>query len=92
MPKEACRIRLEVTDVRVERLNDISEEDTKAEGIEKTPFGYKNYNKSYPVFEYMGGGTEALRSYMSLWESINGEGSWDKNLWVWIIEFKPIKN
>jgi hypothetical protein len=74
MPREACRLMLEVTDVRVERLQDITEEDAIAEGTVRI-HRYKTM-----VWEYE-----------TLWESINGKGSWDKNPWVWVIEFKKIE-
>lgn len=86
MPKEACRISLEIISIRVERLQDISEMDSRAEGVESvnSPEGYyKNY--------YKGKGYSTARdSYISLWNKINGNGSWDKNLWVWVIEFKKL--
>jgi hypothetical protein len=76
MPKKFSRITLEITGVRVERLQDISEEDAEAEGTK------------YPA----GGPTSCYcMGYSWLWESINGKGSWDKNPWVWVIEFKRIK-
>ncbi|ECE6548673.1 TPA: hypothetical protein PP061_002006 [Salmonella bongori] len=73
MPRWASRITLEITDVRVERLNNISECDAKAEGAptECTLIG----DKHYPGFR-------------SLWKSIYGEESWAANPWVWVIEFK----
>lgn len=86
MPREACRIRLEITNIRVERLQNISEEDAIAEGVEivKSPDGYfKNYYGRK-------GFSTARDSYISLWNKINGNGSWDNNPWVWIIEFKRI--
>ena len=88
MPKAASRIKLEITDIRVERLQDISEEDAIAEGIQtlcdpkisKTGSGEKFYNENdYPT-DY----------YQRLWESINGKGSWDLNPWVWVISFKRV--
>jgi len=93
MPKEACRIRLEITNIRVERVQDISEEDAVAEGIKKIdgpvighPFGIPfNYNNG--IVNY----TTPRDAYMELWESINGKDSWGKNPWVWVIEFKRIK-
>lgn len=76
MPRWASRILLEITDVRVERLNDISECDAKAEGAptECTLIG----DKHYPGFR-------------SLWKSIYGDDSWQANSWVWVIEFKRIE-
>ncbi|MET0331307.1 MAG: hypothetical protein ABW154_07745 [Dyella sp.] len=74
MPRWASRITLEVTAVRVERLQDISDEQAIAEGVCPDENGF--------------GGTTAL--FAELWESINGAGSWDANPWVWAIEFKRV--
>ena len=94
MPRWASRITLEITGVRVERLQDISEADAIAEGIESAGhlFGYKQWRDYTPGYvgglgEPDGWGT-ATSSYRSLWESINGSGSWEENPWVWVVEFK----
>jgi hypothetical protein len=76
MPRAASRITLEVTSVRVERLQDISRGDCMAEGC---PF--PNIAKE----------TDPKQWYRDLWETINGAGSWDLNPWVWVIEFKKVK-
>lgn len=86
MPKEAARIFLEVTSVRCEHLQAISEEDAIAEGIEPGEIGFKSYNPKN-IFE-----VDALWSFQNLWESINGKGSWKQNPWVWVYEFKKIEN
>lgn len=78
MPKTAARIWLEVTDVRVERLQDISDKDAFLEGIQTHA---NNGSKD--------DGT-ARGCFKSLWESINGDGSWDANPWVWVVRFKVI--
>jgi len=86
MPKEACRIRLEITDIRVERLCDIRTLDALAEGIELVSMlgmRYINYTDRESV-----GLREPILSYLSLWESIHGRDSIGKNPWVWVIEFK----
>lgn len=89
MPKEAARIWLEVTNVRIERLQDISEEDAIAEGVKKRPgsdsstrFDYRHYpyEHSYNV--------DAKVSFRTLWQSINGDDSWVANPWVWVISYK----
>jgi len=85
MPRWASRIMLEITGVRVERLQEISEADAIAEGITKGPDHYAPpVPKKVKAF-YDG---SAKRGYHSLWESINGIGSWDLNPWVWVVEFK----
>jgi hypothetical protein len=74
MPKWASRVTLEITNIRVERLQDISHEDSRAEG---SPIP----TSAYTIKD----------SYRMLWKSINGKDSWDKNPWVWVIEFKVHK-
>ena len=83
MPKEACRLKLRITNIRVERLQDISPKDVVKEGIEGSDGHWKNY---------LNGGEELYRtdSFRTLWQSINGEQSWDDNLWVWVIEFERL--
>jgi len=86
MPKEAARFFLKVTNVRVERLQDISEEDAIAEGIEPGEIGFKSYN-SKNIFE-----VDALWSFQNLWQSINAKKHpWKSNPWVWVYEFKRIE-
>lgn len=86
MPRRASRIQLEITGVRVERLNVISEEDAEKEGVVKFQDGkFANY------LSESGYALNAKSSYASLWESINGSGSWDANPWVWVFEFKVVK-
>lgn len=82
MPRWASRITLRITDVRVERLQEISEDDAMAEGIALLNGRYT----------YNDGMHESRRdSYAALWESINGHGSWDANLLVWVISFDMLK-
>jgi len=81
MPKRASRITLEITGVRVERLNDISEADALAEGCDgNCQIGYIPAYQAGPCSYH----------FAQLWESINGPGSWAINPWVWVIEFKRI--
>jgi len=97
MPRWASRIDLEITNVRVERLNDISEQDAAAEGIvidifnqgEPPKHGHFDCLRKYvPAF---GEFDPARYKFFRLWESINGTGSWNQNPWVWVIEFKRVK-
>jgi len=88
MPRWASRITLEIEAVLVERLQDISEEDAKAEGIESRLDG--------PDTEYCSGCNYdwcwcPVTAYKRLWESINGPGSWDANPWVWVIQFRRVQ-
>ena len=100
MPRWASRITLEIVSVRVERLQDISEEDAIAEGVYcGNVIVYSYYeNGHHEVWEdryFFDGGPDegfesAVDAYAALWDSINGEGSWEKNPWVWVIEFRRI--
>lgn len=91
MRREASRISLEIVSVRVERLQDISEADAIAEGIERDAAEFKNYNAKDKAFPWIGGVGAAVISYRTLWESINGVGSWEANPWVWVVEFKKLE-
>jgi hypothetical protein len=94
MPRWASRILLEIATVRVERLQDISEADAKAEGIYgahiENGWYWRNYMLSDEEAECSPMLTSPIESYRSLWESINGAGSWDANPYVWVIEFKRV--
>jgi hypothetical protein len=86
MPRWASRIPLEIVSIRVERLNDISEEDAKAEGIEGT------WEHQYISQGVNASGKPIARvAFAALWGSINGPGSWDANPWVWVVEFKRVE-
>lgn len=89
MPKNIARVKLECTGVRCERLQDISEEDAINEGIEKLGNGYLSYTKNTTSLHT--GAAAGYRSYISLWESINGKDSWLANPWVFIYDFKRIE-
>ena len=82
MPRKYSRITLEVTNVRVEQLQDISDSDALAEGIVATHGGYGLPDGSH--FH----GADPRQSYLSLWEAINGVGSVEANPWVWVVEFR----
>lgn len=89
MPRWASRLTLKITDVKVERLQDISEEDAIAEGIIKWPHE-DDYAYGYEGCSPCGHATPT-GAYRALWESINGSGSWDLNPWVWAISFEVIE-
>lgn len=79
MPRSASRITLEVTGVRVERLQDISEADAIAEGIQELIDAGVDHD-----------GTPR-DTFRKLWESINGPGSWESDTWVWVVEFRRVE-
>jgi len=77
MPRWSSRITLQVTAVRVERLQNISEADAMAEGVKNSL--------------HLTGGRFARENFEHLWWTINGEGSWEANPWVWVVEFKRLE-
>lgn len=79
MPKKYSRIWLEITDIRVERLNDISRADAIKEGAT-----YFSLSERFDVEE------NAKKWFSDLWQSIYGAESWNANPWVWVIEFRVI--
>ena len=96
MPRAACRILLEITDVRVERLQD-GEGETAfesryiAEGINRIHQGDGDY-AFHPFKSEPGPGnwTDPFDAWRELWVSINGAESWNANPWVWVVEFKRV--
>lgn len=84
MPRWASRITLEITSVRIERVQDISEEDAKAEGATPHHLGNASF-QMYPTEPYQAG-------FARIWDSLNAERGfgWDANPWVWVIEFRSV--
>jgi hypothetical protein len=85
MPRWASRITLEITGVRVERLQDISEADAIAEGCAASHPSIDAISREfgYPDF--------ARSQFAQLWESINGLDSWSATPWVWVVEFNRLE-
>lgn len=89
MPRWASRIMLEITDVRVERLNAISEEEAITEGVPPAGGLLPDYPGTFLTPK--GDFATAKVAFQRLWESIYGEDSWKANPWVWVIEFKRVE-
>lgn len=87
MPRWASRITLEVVDVHVERLHEVTEEDAAREGVERFGPLWVNYsgNPCDPRSSKC-----AREAFATLWESINGPGAWAANPWVWRVEFRRL--
>lgn len=84
MPRWACRIVLEIEEVRVQRLHEISEEDAKAEGVKRGPCNCADWAScGCPLSSYR-------LAYSKLWESLNAKRGfgWDRDPFVWVIEFR----
>jgi hypothetical protein len=98
MPRWASRILLEIINIKVERLQDICEDEAKAEGARRFdelpsihPFGIDSrWSMESPksTDQCLGSARMAFANYF---EKINGEESWCKNPWVWVIEFRRIR-
>lgn len=110
MPRWASRITLEVTGVRVERVQDISKEDAIAEGARFTDYGMHECQmsidggKTYGVHRQQKAGWSLVQTtsyeqclgtpqaaFGNLWIAINGQESWDANVWVWVVEFRRVE-
>lgn len=94
MKRCASRILLEITNVRVERLNDISEQDAIAEGIDTDWLAESQDNYDCIADHHMTGRPTAKGHFSYLWQSIYGDDKskcWEKNPWVWVIEFKRVQ-
>ncbi len=97
MPKSACRIFLRITNIRVERLQDINEQDAKSEGVKLHDRGvhYLNYlDQKGGLTQFIFNCKTAYDSFRSLWKTIHGKiyepNAWDQNPYVWVIEFERI--
>ena len=90
MPRWACRLVLPLVSVRVERVQDITEEDAKAEGVEPVLMrGIGSYPEwMRPTMREVGGHQKAFEL---LWKQIYGDALWDDNPWVWVAEWKEIE-
>ena len=91
MPRWASRITLEITAVRVDRLQDITEADARAEGCNRIELGPFEVG-GMPVHPMTSTYKEAFKG---LWDSINGKRkvcTWNDNPWVWVVEFKKEQN
>lgn len=102
MPRWASRITLEITGVRVERLNSINEHDAIAEGLAEISKDGRIYKYGIPDRDGYPGTDDfgwpwheweryPISAYSKLWQSIYGEESWQANPWVWVIEFKRVE-
>jgi hypothetical protein len=88
MSRWASRITLEITDVRVERLQDISETDALAEGVISEPCDHARRSCD----EIGCCGDTAKGEFGALWKSIYGDDNWQANPWVWVVEFKRVES
>ncbi len=97
MPAHAVRTYIQLTNIKVERLGDISEEDAIKEGIKYLGADLEFGGVEYPGDWFENYGSKgycflsAQDSFRSLWQFINGEGSWNPKLWVWVFEFKQVE-
>ncbi|BBP60419.1 hypothetical protein [Pseudomonas sp. St316] len=88
MPRWVSRILLDITEVRVERLQEISEEQAKAEGVRLMRDGSGTWVSREGPGRLVTPWTTAKEAFGDLWNSINGTDAWDANPWVWVVEFK----
>lgn len=90
MPRWACRIELEIVSVRVERLQEISEEDAIAEGV--SPVNGARGEDDIATGNFPTATPWPVRRYALLWNSINGDtNAWESNPYVWVVEFRRVQ-
>ena len=87
MPREASRITLEISGMRVERLQDITADDSYEEGTAEWASANPPMDSDGQPDKFR----NIVLAYRALWESINGAGSWEANPWVWVVEFKRVE-
>lgn len=90
MPRWASRVTLEITEVRAQRLRDISELDARAEGVKRDTAPCDHTRQSCEDIGCLGPTYRA--SYCEKWDEINGDGSWKSNPWVWALTLKRIED
>lgn len=90
MPRWASRITLEITGVRVERVRDISAADAWAEGV-RPPGVAEIANDGTLDAPGIDPAAETIKEFSRLWDDTNGKGAWDRNGWVWVIEFRKLE-
>jgi hypothetical protein len=88
MPRRASRIALEITDVRIERLRDITEDQALAEGFSAMHDGVHVYFDNHLPHPNPGLSVTAVIAFVVYWQSINGRDSWSDNPWVWVVGFR----
>lgn len=88
MPRAASRITLKITNVRVEKLHEISKTDAIAEGLYQDQAGrWTTYSASEKHREHL----NPIEAYKEIFEKINGAKIWDTTPWVWVIEFSRVE-
>lgn len=87
MYRWASRITLEINSIGIERLNDISHDDCLSEGVSGSRRTKEDGQQLLPA-----GNSMARQRFCNLWESINGEGSWSLNPWVWVVKFHRVES
>lgn len=90
MPRWASRILLEITDVRVERLQDITEAQAKAEGVRPMRYGSDTWVSREGPGNLVTPWPTAKEAFGDLWNSINGPHAWEANPWVWCVSFQRV--
>lgn len=87
MPRWASRITLEITNVRVERLQSISDEDAKAEGVDQAPYSPNRIWIANPA-----NSQRYIKTFRKGWDALNAKRgySWESNCFVWVIEFRKL--
>jgi hypothetical protein len=90
MPRRASRVDLEVTDIRIERLRDITDEQARAEGFSPMHDGVHMYFVNHLPHPSTGMSITAVIAFALYWQRLHGNDSWNENPWVWVVSFRRL--
>ncbi|WP_426110561.1 hypothetical protein [Pseudomonas sp. DSP3-2-2] len=90
MPRRASRVDLEVTDIRIERLRDITDEQAQAEGFSPMHDGVHLYFVNHLPHPSTGMSITAVIAFALYWQRLHGIDSWSENPWVWVVSFRRL--
>ncbi|WP_341519807.1 hypothetical protein AABC73_14735 [Pseudomonas sp. G.S.17] len=90
MPRRASRVDLEVTEIRIERLRDITDEQARAEGFSPMHDGVHMYFVNHLPHPSTGMSITAVIAFALYWQRLHGNDSWNENPWVWVVSFRRL--
>ncbi|ORC58648.1 hypothetical protein BZK31_14215 [Pseudomonas floridensis] len=90
MPRRASRVEIEITQVHIERLRDITDEQAQAEGFSAVHDGVHTYYANYLPAPRSGLSATPVIAFATYWQNVYGNESWIENPWVWVVGFRSL--